>query len=183
LTPRLVIYREEAKKAGIELNLEQLDPGNSYKKIMEKKHEVAYMAWGTGFRPAPWEMFHSVHANNIQTNNVNNLKDPEMDRLIDRYRESTDEKELIRLSRQIQDKLHQNGCWVGLDTISFIRYFHWRWVKFPEIPGYKHSSEIFDDPQTAGYFWIDEDAKKETMDAMKSGATFKPEVRIITKYK
>ena len=183
LTPQFVMLREEAKKAGIELNLEQLDPGSSYKKTMEKKHEVASLAWSTGFRPQPWEHFHSVNAHKSQTNNINNLDDPEIDKLIERYRESTDEKERIRLSVRIQQKIHDSGCWVPFGTFPFIRYFHWRWIKFPDVPGYKNSTEIFDDPQTAGYFWIDETVKKETLEAMKSGRTFKPEIRVITKYK
>lgn len=183
LTPRVVIMKEEAKKAGIELNLELLDPSSHYKKIMEKKHDLAYMGWGTGFRPAPWEHFHSINAHKPQTNNVNNLDDPEMDKLIDRYRNSTDEKELIQLSLKIQDKISDSGGWIPLDMLPFTRAFYWRWVQVPEIPGYKTSTEIFDDPTAGGYFWIDENIKNETLEAMKSNRTFKPVTKIITKYK
>ncbi len=182
-TPRLVIMKEEAKKAGVELNLEQLDMSTSYKKVMEKKHDVAYMGWSTGFRPQPWEHFHSVNAHKTQTNNINNLDDPEMDRLIDTFRESTNEKELIALSLKIQQLIYDSGCWVGLETLPFVRFFYWRWIKYPEVPGYKNTSEIFDDPQAGGYFWIDESAKAETLEAVKSGKTWKPEVHVITKYK
>lgn len=183
LTPRVVVMKEEAKKAGIELNLELLDPSNNYKKIMEKKHEIAYMGWGTGLRPQPWEHFHSENAHKPQTNNVNNLDDPEMDKLINQYRNSTDEKELVKLSLQIQEKIHESGVWIPLDTLPFYRSFYWRWIKYPAVPGYKNSTQIFDEPASAGYFWIDEDIKNETMDAMKSNKKFKPVVNIITKYK
>ncbi|HPS58498.1 MAG TPA: extracellular solute-binding protein [Spirochaetota bacterium] len=183
LTPRLVILKEEAKKAGIELNLEQLDPSSSYKKVMEKKHEAAYLAWSTGFRPQPWEHFHSVNAHKPQTNNINNMDDPEMDKLIEKYRDSTDENERIRLSLQIQQRIHDSACWVPFEAFPFIRYFHWRWVKYPDTPGYKNTTEIFDDPQSGGYFWIDEDMKRDTLEAIKSGRTFKPELKIVTKYK
>lgn len=182
-TPRLVIMKEEAKKAGIELNLELLDASNAYKKVMEKKHEVSYMGWSTSFRPQPWEHFHSVNAHKPQTNNVNNLDDPEMDKLIDRYRESTDEKELISLSRRIQQKIYDSGCWIPLESIPFVRFFLWRWIRYPEVPGYKTSSEIFDDPQAGGYFWIDEDIKKETLESMKTGRSYKPVIDMITRYK
>ena len=38
-TPRLVVLKEEAKKAGIELKLQKLDPSAAYKKVLEKKHD------------------------------------------------------------------------------------------------------------------------------------------------
>ncbi|HPD78233.1 MAG TPA: extracellular solute-binding protein, partial [Spirochaetota bacterium] len=183
LTPRVVIMQEEAKKAGIELNLELLDASTSYKKIMEKKHDIAYMAWSTSFRPSPWQSFHSDNAHKTQTNNVNNLDDKEMDRLIELYRDSTNEKERIRLIHQVQQKLYDSGAWIPLDTLPFFRSFYWRWLQFPDVPGFKDTTEIFESPFSGGYFWIDEDIKKETLDALQSGKTFKPEVKVIDKYR
>ncbi len=183
LTPRVVVLQEEAKKAGIELNLELLDPSTSYKKVMEKKHDIAYMAWSTSFRPSPWQSFHSDNAHKPQTNNINNLDDPEMDRMIEKYRDSTSEQERIQLSKKIQQKLYESGAWIPLNTLPFFREFYWRWMKFPDVPGFKDTSSVFDNPASAGYFWVDEDLKKETKEAMKSGKTFAPVTRIIEKYK
>jgi len=183
LTPRVVVLQEEAKKAGIELNLELLDASTSYKKVMEKKHDIAYMAWSTSFRPSPWQSFHSDNAHKSQTNNINNMDDPAMDRLIDRYRNSTSEKERVSLAHKIQQKIYDSGAWVPLNTLPFFREFHWRWLKFPDVPGHRESGSVFDDPASAGYFWIDEDMKRETKEAVKSGKTFKPVTRIIGKYK
>lgn len=183
LTPRVVVLREEAKKAGIELNLELLDASTSYKKVMEKKHDIAYMAWSTSFRPSPWQSFHSDNAHKPQTNNINNIDDPEMDRLIERYRDSTNENERIALSHKIQQRLYESGAWIPLNTLPFFREFHWRWMKFPDVPGTKDTGSVFDDPAAGGYFWVDEDIKRETKEALKSGKTFAPVTRIIDKYK
>jgi len=183
LTPRVVIMQEEAKKAGIELNLELLDASTSYKKIMEKKHDIAYMAWSTSFRPSPWQSFHSDNAHKPQTNNVNNLDDKEMDKLIELYRDSTNEKERIQLIHQVQQKLYDSGAWIPLDTLPFFRSFYWRWLRFPDVPGFKDTTEIFESPFSGGFFWIDEDIKKETIDSMQSGKTFKPELKVIDKYR
>ena len=141
------------------------------------------MAWSTSFRPSPWQSFHSDNAHKSQTNNINNMDDPEMDRLIDRYRNSTNENERIRLAHKIQEKIYDSGAWVPLNTLPFFREFHWRWLKFPDVPGHRESGSVFDDPASAGYFWIDEDMKRETKEALKSGKTFKPETRIIDKYR
>jgi microcin C transport system substrate-binding protein len=141
------------------------------------------MGWSTSFRPSPWQSFHSDNAFKPQTNNINNLNDPEMDKLIDRYRESTNESELISLSHKIQEKISESGGWIPLDILPFTRSFYWRWIQIPEIPGYKTTSDIFGYPAAGGYFWIDEDIKKETLEAMKSNKSFTPVLNIISKYK
>ncbi len=182
-TPRVVVLQEEAKKAGIELKLELLDASTSYKKIMEKKHDIAYMAWSTSFRPSPWQSFHSDNAHKTQTNNINNIDDPVMDKLIERYRDSTNEQERIQLAHKIQQKYHDSGAWIPLNTLPFFREFYWRWMKFPDVPGNKDTGSVFDDPASAGYFWIDEDMKKETQAAVKSGNSYEPVTRVIEKYK
>ncbi len=101
-TPKLVVLKEEAKRAGVELKLQKLDPSAWYKKISENRHEVIIMGFGTGLRPSFWQTWHSDNAHKPQTNNVTNTDDPELDRMIDRYRNSLDEDERIHLSLQIQ---------------------------------------------------------------------------------
>ncbi len=182
-TPRVIIYQEEAKKAGIDLKLELLDPSTWYKKVSEKKHDITYLTFSTGFRPEPWQHFHSENAHKAQTNNITNIDDPEMDKMINKYRDSTNENERMDLSRKIQQRVHDSASWIPLDVTPFFREFYWRWMKFPAIPGDKETGDIFDSPAGSGYFWIDEDIKKETLDAMKANKTFKPVVNIITKYK
>jgi hypothetical protein len=105
-----VVLKEEAKKAGIELQLLKLDPSTAFKKILEKRHDVAWLGWSTGMRPHFWEFWHSVNAHKGQTNNVTNVDDPEMDRLIDAYRNSLDETERIDLAHRIQTAGPRDWC-------------------------------------------------------------------------
>ena len=106
-----------------------------------------------------------------------------MDRLIEKYRDSINEQERIQLAHKIQQRLYDSGAWIPLNTLPFFREFHWRWMKFPDVPGFKDTGAVFDNAASAGYFWVDEDIKKETREAMKSGRTFEPLTRIIEKYK
>jgi microcin C transport system substrate-binding protein len=78
---------------------------------------------------------------------------------------------------KIYAQVHDHGY------LPFFRSFYWRWLQFPDVPGFKDTTEIFESPFSGGYFWIDEDIKKETLDAMQSGKTFKPEVKVIDKYR
>ncbi len=184
-TPRLVVLKEEAKKAGVELNLLKLDPSASYKKVMEKKHDVAWMGWSTSLRPQYWEHFHSVNARKPQTNNITNTDDPEMDRLVDAYRQSLDEGERIDLSRRIQARIHDLGVFVPTFMVPYVREAFWRWWRLPEVPGTRHSTSLFDPfgSFTGGLFWLDRKLEEETREAMDAGRALAPVTRIDETFK
>jgi len=181
-TSRLVVLKEEAKKAGIELELQKLDPSAAYKKVLEKKHDVAWSGWSTSLRPQYWEHFHSTNAHKPQTNNITNTDDPEMDKLIDAYRNSLDEEERINLSVKIQEKIHEIGAFVPTFMVPYVREAYWRWWRLPKVPGTKHSDSLFDpfSSATGGLFWYDKKLYEETKKAMKKGKNF-PLVTIIDK--
>jgi len=184
-TPRLVVLKEEAKKAGIELRLQKLDPSAAYKKVLEKKHDVAWSGWSTSLRPQYWEHFHSINAHRPQTNNITNTDDPDMDKLIDAYRDSLDEEERIKLSVKIQEKIHEIGAFVPTFMVPYVREAYWRWWKLPKVPGTKQSTSLFDPfgSTTGGLFWFDEDLYNETKQAMKKKKMFPPVIIIDETYK
>ncbi len=181
-TSRLVLLKEEAKKAGIELRLQRLDGSAAFKMVLEKKHEVYWGGWASTDRPQYWGLYHSVNAHKSQTNNITNTDDPEMDRLIDLYRKSLSINERIKLARKIQRKIHEIGAYVPTYYVGYIRGAYWRWWKFPDVPATKTSEELFE-PFKLGMFWFDAEEKKRTKDAMKAGETFSPETIVDTTYK
>ncbi|MBA3028914.1 MAG: ABC transporter substrate-binding protein [Desulfobacteraceae bacterium] len=184
-TARLVVLKEEAKKAGVELNLQKLDASASFKKVLEKKHDVAWMGWSTSLRPQFWEHFHSINAHKPQTNNITNTDDPEMDKLIDAHRNSLDEKERITLSLKIQEKIHEIGCFVPTFMVPYVREGYWRWWRLPDVPGTKQTESLFDafSSSTGGLFWYDKDLHDQTLSAMESGQTFDPVTRTDETYR
>ena len=184
-TPRLVVLKEEAKKAGIELRIQKLDPSAAYKKVLEKKHDVAWSGWSTSLRPHYWEHFHSKNAHKPQTNNITNTDDPQMDKLIDAYRNSLDEEERINLSVKIQEKIHEIGAFVPTFMVPYVREAYWRWWRLPKVPGTKHSDSLFDpfSSSSGGLFWYDEKLYVETKKAMKNKRAFQPVTIIDKTYK
>lgn len=179
-TPRLVVLKEEAKKAGVELRLLKLDAAAEYKKVLEKKHDVAWSAWGSSLQPQYWEHYHSANAHKPQTNNITNTDDPEMDKLIGAYRKSLDSEERISLSLKIQEKIHEIGAYVPTFMVPYVRLGYWRWWRLPDPPGTKHSESLFHPfinsmgGSYGGEFWFDKDRYEETKAAMKSGKKFPP---------
>jgi microcin C transport system substrate-binding protein len=134
------------------------------------------MGWSTSLRPQYWEHFHSVNAHKPQTNNITNTDDPEMDRLIEAYRDSLEESERIRLSREIQVKIHETGCFVPTFMVPYVRQSYWRWWRLPDVAGTRQSGNLFSPfgSGAGGLFWYDEQLQQETRRAMKAKERFEP---------
>ncbi|MDT8377989.1 MAG: extracellular solute-binding protein [Desulfotignum sp.] len=183
--PQLVVLKEEALKAGIELRLEKLDPSAMFKKFLEKQHDVAWMGWSTSMRPSYWQGWHSDNAHKPQTNNITNTDDPQLDALIDQYRESLDETERIRLSKAIQNKIHAVCAYVPTFMVPYVRIAYWRWLKLPEFHGTRMSDSLFDpfSSTVGGLFWIDPDLYDETVSVMKQGIPLPPVTITDTRFK
>ncbi|MBF0302271.1 MAG: ABC transporter substrate-binding protein [Desulfamplus sp.] len=184
-TPRLVVLKEEALKAGVELRLQLLDGTAAFKKFLEKKHDVAWMGWSTGLRPSYWEGWHSDNAHKVQTNNITNTDNPEIDKLIDQYRASLESKERIELSVKIQELIHEQASFVPTFMVPYIREGYWRWIKLPENHGTRKSEGLFDPfgSTAGGLFWFDKSVYDETKKAIKDGKSFKPVTIIDERFK
>lgn len=178
---RLALIKEEMKKAGIELTLDLLDQSAAFKKLLEKKHEIHWGGYSTGFRPAYWEFYHSDNANKPQTNNVTNTADKNLDLLIEKYRDSTKEQERTEISKKIQTAIHKQCVFLPSYMVPYFREVYWRYWKFPEVPATKISESLFD-PVVIGTFWLDQEDKNKTLEAMKKGNSFEPQVLIDKTY-
>ncbi|MCB0394551.1 MAG: ABC transporter substrate-binding protein, partial [Bdellovibrionales bacterium] len=177
----LTYIKEQAKLAGLELEIESLDGVTSFKKVLEKKHEATFMAWGTTLVPSFWQGWHSDNAGKEQTNNISETNDPELDRLIDKYRNSTKRDERVQLSREIIAKIHDLANFVPSFYYGFVRAAHWKWVKNPPVAATALSDQLFFDPcnsSTGGLFWIDRDLKKDILDMKRWGGKLKPVFKV-----
>jgi microcin C transport system substrate-binding protein len=190
-TDRLVVLKEEAKKAGLELALELKDSASSFKQVQEKKHQLAWMGWaGQGLSPTYWEFWHSVNAHVPQTNNIVNMDDPEMDRLIDRFLHSIERSERIELAHTIEQRIHDSGAFIPSFRVPYTREAAWRWVKLPSSLGTPQTDGLFNPLDLAdgiysagGLFWIDVEEKQRTRDARADGIAFEPVLRMNDEYR
>ncbi|MGK0476623.1 MAG: microcin C transport system substrate-binding protein [Oleispira sp.] len=183
--PQIIVLTEEAKKAGIELKPQYLESTSFYKNVIEKKHDIAWLGWSTGFRPAYWQHFHSDNAHKPQTNNITNLASPRIDSLIDQYRSSTVEKDRIILAHTLEKEIADQIIFVPSTMVPFTRVGFWRWLKLPESIATKSSASVFDPfhPTQGGLFWIDAKSKIDSLTAKRSGEGFAVSTTINTDYK
>ena len=189
-TDRLVVLQEEARKAGVELKLDLKDGPGSFKKMQEKKHQIAWMGWAAGgLAPGYWEHFHSANANRRQTNNITNHVNPEMDELIMEYRASTSLAKRTRLARTLEQMVHDSGVVIPTFRVPYTRAGAWRWVKLPEWLAPRTVASVFSPfADTGGFsggglFWIDVDEKERTLEAKSDGRSFGPATIVNTTYR
>jgi microcin C transport system substrate-binding protein len=177
-TPQLVLLREEAKKAGVELNLQILDFSAWGNQIAQKKHEIVALRYGTGLIPTFWQHYHSDNAHIPQTNNITATDDPEIDRLSDEFDAATTLEDRLRLSHRLQELVHDVGAFIPSYKTPFLREGYWRWIRLPAHYGTRISSEDsgITDPFGLGLAWFDEELKNETLAAQAEGRSFGPVV-------
>ena len=176
-TARLILLKEEAKKAGVELKLDLLDSSAAFKKMLEKKHDIAWMGWSVGLRPAYWQHFHSDNAHKTQTNNITNTALPELDAVIMQYRAAVEEEERVKLARRIQRMIHEQGMYIPTYMAPYARSAYWAWMKLPAFHGTRMSDSLFDPFDaggSGGLFWIDVEEKDALQKARKRGQSFAP---------
>jgi len=186
-TQRLIVLKQEAANAGLELSLQLLDGTAAFKQVLEKKHQMAWLAFGSGGGAAPtlyWEFFHSSNAHKPQTNNISNVDDPNIDKKIDAYQAATDLPERIRLSQEIEQLVYDNAGFIPGYKAAYSRQAFWRWLKLPPKFGTKSSDDLFDPfggnviadsfGGSGGLFWIDEDEKAKVQKARILGEKFPP---------
>lgn len=173
-TARLVVLKEEARKAGVELTLQYLDPSAAYKQIMEKKHQIALMSWtGGGIAPRYWEFFHSDNAGKPGTNNITNTADPVLDERITEYRKATTKEDRVRLARELEQMIYDSAVFIPTFKVPYTREGFWRWIKLPAGYATRTSTEVVEPfGATGGLFWIDEDEKARVQRARPLGERF-----------
>jgi microcin C transport system substrate-binding protein len=64
-------------------------------------------------------------------------------------------------------------------VIPFFRTGTWRWLRVPDEGNVKIATTF----NEWGLYWIDEDLKKQTEEARKSGAKLPPEILTFDQYK
>ena len=199
----LVVLKEQAKKAGLELKLKVLEPTAAWKAANEKNHQVIFSAFNSFVELFPrfWEPFHSDNAyqelgdlkfekdgslkpnltTKVSTNNFTQTAVREIDHLINKYREEEDLKQITTMAHQLSQMIHDHAVWVPAWKKPWLRVGHWNWVKFPEDWGPKESRDY----EEFQVFWIDESEKKKIFQAMDSAVPVsdKPTVRVYDKYK
>jgi microcin C transport system substrate-binding protein len=186
----LAILREEAKACGFELRLDGLEATVSYKKEMQKQHEMAMGSWLiTPPVPDFHQFLHSTNAfddkGNLkpQTNNIFSWARPDTDVLCENVRTGRTADELRDAAWKLQRIMHDEAIFVPGYSVDFIRLGSWRWVRWPDCANTRFSPPVVYDPHEVFVFWIDEDIQRETQAARRTGRSFPESTRVVDAYR
>lgn len=164
----LTIFQEDLKKIGIDLQLKLLDWTARVKLMEEHKFDMATMAWTGLLFPNPESSFHSNLADIYHTNNITGVKNPQIDEILEKYREMFDLNERIEAIRKLDGILYKEHPYV-LDWYGpFNRILYWNHFGMPEAYFTKFGNyrNIFT------LWWFDDEKDKALKEAMKSGTSF-----------
>lgn len=178
------MLREDAAKCGLDLRLEQMDDTVFYLKVKEKKHSAAIFSWGfSPPLPDASSFFLSDYAIKQDgtplpgTNNITATAFPELDAAILACRMAANEQEMVQAQYRVQRLIAETAAWVPGWTASFWRFAQWRWLRWPDTEDCRFCPPRYYDPLDSHLYWIDEDLKRETLEARTGGGSF-PESHI-----
>ncbi len=119
----LTIYKEEAKKVGVELELKQIEWNSFIKLIDERKFEAVRLAWGPGAGdPDPKQVWHS--ASQAGGSNFNHYSNPEVDRLIDLARRTHDRVKRIEIQQKVGELISADDPYLFMFAGKTTLYAH-----------------------------------------------------------
>ncbi len=184
------ILCEEAKACGFELRLDGLEATVSYKKVMQKQHEMTLSSWMIS---PPIPDFHQfLHSSNAvddkgalkpQTNNIFSWRRADTDELSEKVRTARNAEELRDAAWKLQRIMHDEAIFVPAYAVDYMRLGSWRWVRWPDCPETRFSPPVVFDPHEVFVFWIDEKAREETQHARRNGDVFPESTRVIDDYR
>jgi microcin C transport system substrate-binding protein len=170
----LTVYQQDLAKAGITLNLRLVTFETQWKLMSESRQfEMAYVGWGPSAFPDPEVEFHSRLAAQKNNNNITSFKDPEADKIMEKYNVTFDPDERVKLIRQLD----------GILTNLYHDVFQWSapssrlayWNKFGTPPGVltRTGEYIGDLSKGAGVerlWWIDPEKARKLNQAMSDSS-------------
>ncbi len=184
------ILREEAKKCGFELRLDGLEATVSYKKEMQKQHEIGFGSWLIQ-PPVPdfHQFLHSMNAYDEkgrpkpQTNNTFVWARVDTDALCDQVRTGRNAEELKDAAWKLQNIIHDEAIFVPGFSVDFVRLGSWRWVRWPDCENTRFSPPVVYDPHEVFVFWVDEEMQAETQAARRTGKAFPESTKTVDAYR
>jgi peptide/nickel transport system substrate-binding protein len=102
-----VMFKEDLKKAGIDMKIKKLEWATFLESINDWKFDACALAWGLVPYPDYYQTWHSSQADLKPSSNHVGFKNEEVDRLIELNREEFDINKRIEYSHRIHEILHQ----------------------------------------------------------------------------
>lgn len=164
----LTVMQQDFRRAGVNMQLQMLEPGAQFQRLLERKYEMGLVAMTSGLYPSPRQYLGTEFKNSTNNNDFWGFGTKEVDGLIDTYEHSLDPEARKAAMWRIDQIVHDAAFYIPLSMAPYIRLFYWDYVQFPDffLP---RRTEQFTDWMV---YWIDPEKKKALAEAMQTGKTF-----------
>ncbi|MGF7110128.1 ABC transporter substrate-binding protein [Treponema pedis] len=176
-TEKFSYIKEQAKKAGVEIELKLLQQG-WIPVVFEKKFQASFFFWSYNFKPTYWQMFARENADRPNSNNVTGYSSDEMEK----YLAVEDDpnvpiSEKAENNKKIERLVHEEAIVIPAWYSDFGRVGVWKWIKFPAWYIQKYGGTPFSNTNfIPSYAWFDPEVKEEVEKSMAEGKTYEPKI-------
>lgn len=117
----MTFYREDLKKAGIDMEVKYLEWNSFLKMLDDGKFEAVSLAWTSGVEWDPKQIWHSASAV-VGGSNFIHYKNPTVDKLIDQARQEMNREKRIPLLRKVYEEIAADAPYVFMFNEKFEFY-------------------------------------------------------------
>ena len=128
--------QNELQDIGIDCQVRELDWSIFLQRVRSKEFDAVVLGW-TGsvrFPPDGYQVWHSSQAEGEGSNHVSFIN-PEVDRILEEYRQEFDMEKRVELYRRLQEILHEEQPYTFLWKLRFARAYSRRFVGVNWYPG------------------------------------------------
>ncbi len=158
----LTIYQEDLRKVGVTLNLRLVTGETFFKLLMQRKYDLADMAWGGLVFPNPETSFASSLADTENNNNITGFKDKRVDELLPQYDLEFDQSKRAAIIKEIDGILAREHHYVLKWQAPFQRLAYWN--KFGVPSGIVTRTGSYSD--LVSLWWVDPQQSQRLETAM-----------------
>jgi ABC-type transport system substrate-binding protein len=128
----LTVYKEDASKAGVEVNIKNIEWNSFIKLLDERNFEAVRLAWGGGgVEWDPKQVWHSSSMEGAGSNFIS-YSNPKVDKLIESARKIYDRNERIKVLRNVHELISADYPYVFFFNSKYTLYGHTKRVEKPK---------------------------------------------------
>ncbi|MBW7909272.1 MAG: ABC transporter substrate-binding protein [Kiritimatiellae bacterium] len=161
----LVIYKEDMKDVGIEMDLVQKDWSAWMKDMDEFNFDMTWAAWGGSIWRDPEYQWSSRQADQVAGQNITGFKNERVDELIAQQRTEFNLERRNEIMREIDGILMKEFPYILLWNINYTRLLYWNKFGMPVTVLGKYG----DERAAYGLWWYDADSADDLSGAMSEG--------------
>ena len=166
----LTSFQEACRKAGVQIKLSLVTPETHWKNMMDRKFEIAGMAWGAVLFPNPKSGWSSEMAGKVGSNNITGFANEEADEIMAKYDQEFDVAKRTELLRRLDGLIFKEHPYSFEWYLPCERILYWNKLGMPEygLDKYSDWSDVYSS------WWIDPEKEKTLRQARKAGQAITP---------